>query len=191
MCSASCLMTMFNLLSFQKNQSQPQMSPSPTAVPSVLSLGSYCPFLSWEECTLFASGWCASATPGPTVLFHTSMSVVPPTSLWISSLQEVLNTALLLVRVLSILHLTSIIRLSRFWVLHIIKAAGLWSFQRAEITCWSAQWFWDESVIWIKYVKSISFSCTLMAVVSCSCLNYVYYGCQEVFVVGNKIMMMK
>lgn len=41
--------------------------------------------------------------------------------------------------VLRTLHLIGTITLSGFQVLHIIKAAGLWSFQRAEIRCWSAQ----------------------------------------------------
>lgn len=27
------------------------------------------------------------------------------------------------------------------------KGCWVWSFQRAEIRCWSARWFWDESVI--------------------------------------------
>lgn len=82
---------------------------------------------------MFASAWCVSATLGPIVLFHMSMSVVPLMSLLILLLREVLNMALLLVRVLRTLHLISTITLSGFRVFHIIKGAGCGVFKEQKL----------------------------------------------------------
>ena len=80
-----------------------------------------------------ASEWCVSAMPGPIVLFHMSMSVAPLMSLLILLLQEVLNMALLLVRMIRTLHLISTITLSEFGVLQVIKSARCGVFKEQKL----------------------------------------------------------
>lgn len=56
------------------------MNPSPTVALLGLSLVSSLPFLSWEECILFASELYVSGMLGPMDLFHMNTSAVHLTS---------------------------------------------------------------------------------------------------------------